>query len=247
MTIPVFVINMPKSEKRREIAAKRLKEANLDYHFIEAVDGKLLDFNHPHYDRNKRLRYFGRDLLLAEIGCLLSHRKVYQKMVEDNVEKALIFEDDVVLKEPNFKALLESIINSQTPWDVIRFIVPKRSHKIVTQITPKYSLGRVYGTQGGAFGYMMTLKAAKKMIEHTERFWFPIDTIHGRTWETGLDVKYLLPCPITTDDEIPSTIGDKRFDKTVQLKNWQKALYPFFRAWHKLNDNIGKRTSYWFS
>ncbi|GJL85990.1 MAG: glycosyl transferase [Micavibrio sp.] len=247
MTIPVFVINMPRSTERRKSAEERLKAARLDYHFIEGVDGKALDFDHPHYDRNKRLRYFGRDLLEAEIGCLLSHRKIYQKMIEENIEQALIFEDDVILKEKNFTELLDSIMNSKTSWDIIRFIVPKRSHKIVTQITPEYSLGRVYGTQGGAFGYMITLKAAKKMVEHTERFWLPIDTIHGRTWETGLDVKYLLPCPITTDEEIPSTIGDKRFDKTIQLQNRQKALYPFFRAWHKLNDNIGKRTSYWFS
>lgn len=247
MALPVFVINMPKSTQRRQSAEIRLKAAGLDFRFIDGVDGSKLDFNHPHYDRKKRLRYFGRDLLLAEIGCLLSHRKVYEEMIEKNIEKALILEDDVILKEKNFAQLLESVVGSKTPWDVIRFIVPKRSHKIVAKIAPEYSLARVYGTQGGAFGYIMTAKAARKMIEHTEKSWLPIDTILGRTWETGLDVKYLLPCPVTTDEEIPSTIGEKRFDKTVQLKSWQKSLYPFFRAWHKLNDNIGKRTSYWLS
>lgn len=246
MSIPIFIINLPNSTDRRNSIESQFQSAGLDYEIIEAVNGHKIDLDNTHYDRNKRLQYFGRDLTPGEIGCLLSHRKIYEKMVKENISKAIVFEDDIVLKDQNFQDLMDTVVGLNSAWDVIRFLEPKRRCRIIRQFTPGYALTLLYGIPGGAHAYLLTLKAAKTMLEHTERPWLPIDTLLGRTWQTKLEVLYLSPSPVATDARMPSTIGDDRFDKTPRLRGIKRTLFPLFRACYKLNENFHKRAHYWF-
>jgi collagen beta-1,O-galactosyltransferase len=43
-----------------------------------------------------------RPLKLGEIGCFLSHYKVWNDVVENNYERVVVLEDDVVF-EPSFR------------------------------------------------------------------------------------------------------------------------------------------------
>ena len=51
----------------------------------------------------------GRNLLLGEIGCALSHLSIYKRVIENDLSGALIFEDDVII---NTYTLLEKINNA---------------------------------------------------------------------------------------------------------------------------------------
>ena len=248
-----FVINLPRDKERRETMAARLDKLGLPYEIFEAVNGyELKPEELGFYDSKKRCRYFGRDLEPGELGCLLSHYKIYQKMVADNIEHAVILEDDVIF-EDNFPHVLEALLETKVPWDVIRFLgskkIYKRGCRKIVPLVGEYWLARLPTAPGGAHGYLITLRAAHIMLKHMQKNWMPIDTLQGRTWETGLETLVTHPAPLYPDERAGSTIGDARFDKTVTLQGWERKLFPLFRGWFKLNETLGKKYTYlssWF-
>ncbi|MEH6475626.1 MAG: hypothetical protein V7727_08035 [Sneathiella sp.] len=54
----------------------------------------------------------------------------------------------------------------------------------------------------------------------------------------------MIPSPVDVDYEISSTIGEKRFDKTLQVSGMTRLLFPFYRMWFKLSSGVGKRYAY---
>jgi glycosyl transferase family 25 len=248
---PVFVINMAKDESRREIMASRLDRTGVGYEFFPAVDGRGFDLSKtPAYDGAKRRRYFGRDMIPGEVGCLLSHRAVYEKMAAENIPYAVVLEDDVIF-EADFKEALQALLATKIKWDVIRFLGSKKIYargcRKIAKLTDKYWLARLPTAPGGAHGYVLTLHAAKIMLKHMQRNWLPIDTLQGRMWETGLETLVLYPAPVQIDNS-ESTIGEAaRMDKTVKLTGIDKTLYPLYRGIYKVTDTLGKRYVYWSS
>ncbi|USG61868.1 glycosyltransferase family 25 protein [Sneathiella marina] len=245
---PVFVINRCKDTHRRSDMIERLGKVGISPVFIEAVDGYALDIkNLPDYDGEKRRRYFAKDLGHGEIGCSLSHRKIYEKMINENISSAIVFEDDVFV-EDNLKDLLEDIHNTNLPWDLIRFVGHGKVFDIgfrpLLKLRHQYSIVRVPTSPSGAYAYMLTQKAAKTLLGFMQKNWVPVDIVHSRAWETRLDTFLIHPSPATPDLISPSTIGDDRFDKQSKITGVTKLLHPFYRFWYKLSNGVGKRFLY---
>ncbi|PPS58612.1 hypothetical protein CRX72_19935 [Pantoea sp. BRM17] len=66
----------------------QLDALNLDYEFVEAVDGTLMTAD----ERAAASAPINYAFLPGEIGCALSHQKIYQKIVDSNIEAAMILE-----------------------------------------------------------------------------------------------------------------------------------------------------------
>lgn len=101
----IFVINLKKDVEKREKVEAQLQALNLDYEIIEAVYGKDLS--------DEELEILVKDyknsyLTKGEIGCVLSHQKIYKKMQEENIHHCLILEDDVIIK-PESKEFLQEM------------------------------------------------------------------------------------------------------------------------------------------
>lgn len=245
---PVFVINRRKDTHRRSDMTKRLGNVGISPLFIEAVDGYTLDImNLPDYDGEKRRRYFAKDLGHGEIGCSLSHRKIYEKMVNENIAFAVVLEDDVFV-EDDLKDFLGEIKNTKLNWDLIRFVghgkVFDIGYRPLVKLSNQYSIVRVPTSPSGAYAYMLTQKAAKTLIGFMQKNWIPVDIIHSRAWETKLDTFLVHPSPVTPDLVGPSTIGDERFEKRSKISGVTKLLHPFYRFWYKLSNGVGKRFLY---
>lgn len=88
-----FIINLPKDAKRRAFMQNQLARSLLDYEFIEAIDAKSLSVDELH---QLVYKYDEANFLLGEIGCALSHKKIYQKMVDEHIDYAFILEDDAL-------------------------------------------------------------------------------------------------------------------------------------------------------
>lgn len=248
---PVFVINLPEDAERRDIMRTRLDATGVRYEFFPAVNGRGFDLSHlESYDGARRRRAFGRDMIPGEMGCLLSHRAVYEKMDRENIASAVILEDDVIF-ENDFSDVLSALMKPPVKWDVIRFVgsqkIYARGCRKIAPLTGRYWMARLPTAPGGAHGYLLTLHAARVMLKFTRKNWVPIDTLQGRTWETDLETLVVYPAPLFPDQEAGSTIGDARFDKTIILTGWRRAVFPLTRGWFKLSENIGKRYIYWAS
>jgi glycosyl transferase, family 25 len=240
---PVIVISLKKSEDRRKVIGARLDALGLQYSFFEGINGHALDRDRvSHYDGTRRLLFFGKHLTPGEIGCLSSHRAVYQKIVDENIPCALVLEDDAQLSD-DLPAVLESLMDMQKSWDAIRFLARDKVYKssrFIRALNGPYELTRPFGTPGGAYGTLVSQKAAQALVRAMEKNYIPNDTTLGQVWRTGLDVYAVRPSPITPDMVVESTIGDKRFEETVDLQGWMKPAFKLTRPLYKIYDALGK-------
>jgi glycosyl transferase family 25 len=101
-----YVINLARSPDRRAYMSSQLKALGCDYEIVEAVDGQGVDTADPNLV-GPVLVSDGRHLA-SIAGCALSHLKVYNKIIHDGHEAALVLEDDVVLPS-DLGTLTESI------------------------------------------------------------------------------------------------------------------------------------------
>jgi len=95
----IFVINLEKDRARRVWITGQLNTLGLPFELVSGVYGAALSPEELklHYDDGKAKWRMARSLVPAEIGCALSHVKVYRQMVARRVPYALILEDDVAL------------------------------------------------------------------------------------------------------------------------------------------------------
>ena len=96
----IFIINLLSSADRRERVKKVLEEKGIfNYEIIVAVDGRKMSAEQKRlaFDQEKALKRYGRVCRDGEIGCTLSHQKCYKKMIDEEIDAALILEDDVTI------------------------------------------------------------------------------------------------------------------------------------------------------
>lgn len=248
-----FVISLPEATERQAYIHDHLGPLGLPYEFFEAVDGRAFDVpSHPVYDVTRRRRYFGRDLKGGEVGCFLSHKGIYEKMVRENIPIAFIVEDDVILQDA-VPALLRDLQNCETDFDFVRFLgTPKHLNarqKILEELPTKpHTLNRLYGMPGGAYAYVMTLAGARKLLTAMDQTAFPIDTLMGREWVHGARGLIVMPSPAYAQMQIASYIGEARFDKeAVDVTGMARTLYPLTRALYKAHEGIMKGWTYWMA
>ena len=242
MTIPVFVISLPEAKDRQQRVAARLGDLSIAFTFFDAVDGREFNMEtHPAYNGSKRRRYFGKDLTGGEMGCLLSHRSIYEKMIEEGLETVLVFEDDVIIHD-DFPVVLEALLSSSIDYDLVRFLgspkVATLTQRPVAQLCGEYTLNRLCTTPGGAHAYLINQNGARKLLKHTEYNWLPIDTLMGYCWLTGLNAFIVQPGIAVHNLELESFIGEARFDKSMKPSVIDRALF-------KVSEGLMKRLTYW--
>lgn len=244
---PIFIINLESSADRRAVMAQALDTLKLPHEFFTAVDGRGFDpDNLPAYNGRKRRLFYGRDLTPGEIGCILSHRAIYEKMVREDIPRAVVLEDDALLA-PEFADVLRRLSALETHWDMVRFLGREkceRENRKIAPLTEKHMLTRVVTPFGGAYAYLLTKAAAEKLLHFTEINWMPIDTLHSYVWRTGLTVFSVTPSPVRADNDVASTIEYDRWIKTTRMKNgFERAVFPLTRFALKAYEFLGKTLS----
>lgn len=114
-----YIINLKKDEERR----KHMKDICSKYHlsnyeFVEAVYGKDLSADEINtlFDLKLAYKRYGRDLILGEIGCTLSHYKCYKKLINSDEPYALILEDDItILRDLSILPIIQDTCTTTKP------------------------------------------------------------------------------------------------------------------------------------
>jgi len=97
--VQIFVINLEKDTERRSSITGQLSALGLPFELVPGVYGAALSPQEleSNYDDRKARWRMARSLVPAELGCALSHLKVYRQMIDRRVPCALVLEDDVRL------------------------------------------------------------------------------------------------------------------------------------------------------
>jgi glycosyl transferase family 25 len=181
-----FVITLEHSQERRKTISHRLNELGIPFEFHPGVDGRKIDLlSHPGYSKWKRRMFFGRDLSNGEFGCILAHRSIYERMVQENVGVALVLEDDAILRD-ELPGVLSALIEHPGKWDIVRFLGRKKNYRASRTIAPlpgtPSHLARPHGMPGGAYGYVINNQAARRLLSMMEKTGFqsiPFMGCHG--------------------------------------------------------------------
>ncbi|XP_041090254.1 procollagen galactosyltransferase 2 isoform X1 [Polyodon spathula] len=167
----VYLINLRRRPDRRDRMVRSLYEQDIDVKVMDAVDGGALnssdikqlgvDLLPGYYDP-----FSGRTLTKGEVGCFLSHYSIWKEMVDLQLERAVVFEDDVRF-QGNFKKrllrLMEEIDLVELDWDLIylgRKEVNPTKEQPVENVRNLVEAGYSYWT----LSYVISLQGATKLL-----------------------------------------------------------------------------------
>jgi len=137
----IYIISL-KNSTRRINMERQLKQKRI-WHMCEFIDGVLIKDNIDIFDELK-IHQNASKLPPGDLGCLFAHLRAIKKIIDNNLEYAIVLEDDIII---NNRALLYFLSNED-----------KYLGHDLTFIHPHVN----YGTQG----QIISLEGAKKIYEN---------------------------------------------------------------------------------
>jgi glycosyl transferase, family 25 len=221
---------MAKDTARMASMAQQLSAQGLAFERVEAVVGRELTAE------QKRASFSpfwygllqGRQITDAELGCSLSHRKIWQMMIDRGQDWAVIFEDDAELL-PQFAVQLSTIENETHDFDMVHlyaFREPDILHH--GTIDSAFKVMRYSGPHGSTAAYAMRLSGAKKLMS-IGKVWTAPDKWTWLSAVTGLRCCGISPYPVKLEEQLSvvSTISNVADRKNNRL--WLIAVLPVLR------------------
>lgn len=130
MSSKYFVISLKDQEERRKNIGSILTANNVDFEFFDATYGKQMTEEEQKLCSNEsqtiltmkgnRKVLIEDELSLSEKGCALSHLRLYQHIIDQDLDYAVIMEDDLKPNADVFQAV-NSLSAIKEPWDVVHF------------------------------------------------------------------------------------------------------------------------------
>lgn len=177
MNHKVFVISLrDHNEKRRRNVIKQMKRFDIDFEFIDAIDGYQLDLK-----SDQRLSREAVNMRPGHIGCSLSHLECYKLITERNLDAAVILEDDMKILS-DFTVGLSKILNAIKGEKTVCFFyvrtfpgeqleLDKNAYENVNSDLSIYRL--MNGRPNCTTAYVISKKAAAELLAHQ----YPVSTV----------------------------------------------------------------------
>lgn len=242
--IPVFIINLDSSPERFVHAEQQLQALGIQPQRFRGVFGKDLTQAEVDacYDKSANLRYFRRSLSPGEIGCYLSHRGVWQLMVEQNIEVAIVLEDDIDV-DARFADALTQIVRL-SGWDHIKLSDDRDTPAFTRKaLNDGFALVNFKRVPNCATGYAMSLSGAKKLLQR-DKFFRPVDLDLQFGAELDLQLFSLLPYTIWPSTKFDSVInqisGGSRKGDTTALRNLKYRLQVAWQRWRYQSGDLSQ-------
>jgi len=225
----VFVINLESSIDRRHRMESLLKHTSLDWEIFPAFDGrKMTDLERDSlYDGSKALKNVGRQMSNGEIGCAISHRNIYHKMLKAGITEAVVLEDDVEL-ERDFESVVSAISALQLKNTVLK--LEDRCEKVVSSCWGRLSIDKTYSIRKpvekkyfGAYGYYLDVEAAKRLLSVDQKITDVSD--HWSFYKKFVNMRILTPHVVRICDEVNKDSDIWKFEDTSGVIKTKKK-YP---------------------
>lgn len=236
----VYVINLAKDAERLAAVDSQLRRLGVAYERVDAIYAKSLDLQVKRAAVN-RFRWWcamGRRIRTGEIGCALSHRKVYRQMMDEELPLACILEDDVILDD-RFPVLLERIesVYDSNSRDVV-LLSNHTSEKWIAKAGESWALSRT-NCDMYTEGYVIGLKAAQVLVDLNWPMQVPCD--HWGRWVKLGAIKLYHAFPTVCGQDqtqyVSRTVTEGAFD-VRHLSSAALVWYKFKRAIGLAIDNL---------
>jgi glycosyl transferase family 25 len=201
-----LVITLRRSIARADQVCRIIDRCPVPCKIWDASDGTQLSVEQIAEVYQPRLHapHYPFKLRPGEIGCFLSHRRIWQKMVDESIPHLLILEDDIEML-PNFNECLDHAIRSIPQDAYVQFQV--RCLPSVHGLWSNDSETRLIKpiiVPLRTSAQLVTLGAARRLLHFSEMFDRPVDAAIQLTWLHGANLLVSSPQSVT---EVSSTIG----------------------------------------
>ena len=190
----------------------------------------------PFKDRLLTLAYqrTGYPMTAAELACLLSHRKVWRKIVKEEVDNSahyLILESDAVLLDPAFFKQKHSHLTNGTDlflWGGYEGRI-KLFQSTLLKNTAPYSIGEPFlKSMYCAYGYSLNKRTARLFLKKTSKISYPVDHYKRYFYRGEIKMRSVLP-EIITANKLDLNIPQARkrgglFKLFLQVIEWRNQL-----------------------
>ena len=226
VSVNIYIINLDSSIQRLAFQQKQFEKLGLAFQRMPAIS--VDEISESDYQQLG----FGwqRPLRKVEVACFLSHKNVWEQVVEDQVP-ALILEDDAVLAN-NLSVVLGRLeLEKLTGVDLINFEVRSRKKIISKTSVLKFKdldveLFELYQDRTGAAGYLLYPSGAKKLLKRLE---VTAPAIADGFIYSAYELKALQvePALIIQEDQLQlyGLIPKNKFDSTIGRSEHYKAVY----------------------
>jgi len=168
----IFIINLDKDIDRYENCKKQLFKYNINnYERFPGIDGSIL----TEKERKNITTDIGNIIASPSmIGCGMSHINLWKKIVREGINKALILEDDFILKDNFLYKFNNTFKNSPEKYDAI-FMTDNTVHNknIKFMDINKYFYKQIFISQ--TLAYIITIEGAKKILDNINKITHHID------------------------------------------------------------------------
>lgn len=168
----IFVINLDKDNHRFEKCKYQFQQFNItNYERFKGIHGKELSKT----EISNLTTSIGKYIVSKNmVGCGISHIKLWEKIVNENIEKALILEDDFIFKDDFLNKFNKIIENTPIDYDMI-FLTSNFIHNKTLKL---YDINEYFYKQSlisQTLGYIITLNGAKKILKDINKVTYHID------------------------------------------------------------------------
>ena len=165
---------------------KQLAALDVEFELIEAVDGASLGEDELKlYSKNAAIKSCGRELSRGEIGCALSHAKIWKRIQQEQIEAVLVLEDDVKISR-SLLEILENKVKFPQNYEFINFYTDAPQIPFSPFVYDIYRFSRHKGYANRTCCYLITQKGASKLLNKVYPIRWAADGITGRTYLTDL-------------------------------------------------------------
>lgn len=232
----IFVISLQNSTDRRNSITTQCERLGVKPVFIDAIYGKDLSSSdiEKYCDQEKAKQLFGRELLLGEIGCALSHKKVYQKIVDEDIPYAIVLEDDAII-ENEFIEAIKLTLASDVNWELVLLGHHKDASRGMSSplsiwekayLNSVYTLNRLADFGFGTYGYIISNRGANKLLLKIRSISRPID--HYTYDSNMVNVYAIFPTVVEINYDFDNIIDDTKI-RSIQKDNIYKKFLKKIR------------------
>jgi len=198
----IFVINLKDSVDRYNYVKSQFDKLGLEIERIEGVDANALTQERINetYSPLKNRKTYVRPLHKGQIACYLAHINAWEAILEQELDYAIVLEDDVIVAD-DFPSALEFLDTTYGQWDFVRLQANSKPKKVFCEKKlGRFSFVQYINTTGAAFGSAISNFAAKKMISGLLPFGMPVDVNQQYYYKLGIHIENLRPPIVSVGD-----------------------------------------------
>lgn len=161
---------------------------------VNGVNGHHL--NMQHLKREGELRHIG--MKRGRVGCFMSHRKIWDKIIKDKTQISFIMEDDVNLvhsaaNSDRLREVFGKLYEKRADWDIAYLCHHHRGTQFQSDVGPDFAK---VSTWHVLYGYAITLKGAEILSKHSRFINDAVDVHIGNLTKRSLIKAIKLKSPI---------------------------------------------------